>query len=106
MKMSKKILSVILAVLMAFSTFAVTLSASAAEEPVKPEYTENVTEEDIAELFEDVDTLLVNKVLTMPTVLSFSLTAYGPETPLRKGIQILKKYIVNIVGISALRQPR
>ncbi len=61
MKMSKKILSVILAVLMAFSTFAVTLSASAAE-AAKPEYTEKVTEEDITELLDDANTLLLTKV--------------------------------------------
>ncbi len=57
MKLSKKVLSVVLALIMAFSTFAVALSATAAESP-KPEYTENVTEEDVSLLLNDADTLL------------------------------------------------
>lgn len=63
-KKSRRLLSLILAVVMAFSAMTATISAQAAYQPT---YGEKAPKEDFALLIEDADTLL-NTVLTGDTI--------------------------------------
>lgn len=63
MKKSKKLLSVLLAFVMVLSAVAATFAASAAD-AYKPAYSEDVTEQDIADLIGDINTILNDQLLT------------------------------------------
>lgn len=64
MKKSKKLLSVVLALTMAFSAVAATFAVSAASEATyKPQYNETVTKEDMDYLVKDLDTIVGNMAL-------------------------------------------
>lgn len=67
MKTSKKIISILLALVLVFSC-AVQAFVTMAEENYKPAYTEKVTEDDVKALIGDVNTILEDKVLTGNTI--------------------------------------
>lgn len=78
MKKGTKLLSVLLAFVMVISVFAATMASAAA--PYKPTYNDEVTEEDVALLLQDVDTVLLAKVLTGSTIESIYKALPGLST--------------------------